>query len=95
MRREQSPLVIAGDFNQRVPATTQPQDVVGSLEEVLVGLAVPTAGEIHTEQLIDHIAHSPMFNSSDIQILSRVDAEGQLSEHDGVVMTLTTENECG
>jgi exonuclease III len=91
VKREQSPLVIAGDFNQRIPATTQPQDVVDSLEEVLIGLAVPTAGEIHTEPLIDHIAHSPMFNSSEIQILHRVDAEGQMTDHDGVVMTLTLE----
>jgi hypothetical protein len=94
VRQEQSPLVIAGDFNQRIPATTQPKDVVDSLEEVLVGLAVPTAREIHTEQLIDHIAHSPIFNSSDIQILHRVDAEGQMTDHDGVVMTLTLKSEC-
>jgi hypothetical protein len=88
VNREKGHLVIAGDFNQRIPATKQPTDVAHLLEAVLADLAVPTSHEIHTEPLIDHIAHSPSFDSGDYRILHRDDSIGPLSDHDGVVMSL-------
>jgi hypothetical protein len=81
------PFVIAGDYNQRIPAGRQPKNIAALLDEVLQGLVVPTAGHVDPP-LIDHVAHSPGLISNVVCTIPDSNSEGKLTDHTGVVVEL-------
>ena len=82
------PTVLAGDFNQRIPRTTQPEVVAGLLSAALKGFEVPTAG-VSEPRLIDHIAHSPDLCAVGQPKLIHKLVDGiELSDHTGVHLGL-------
>jgi exonuclease III len=85
------PFVIAGDYNQRIPASRQPKQMVALLDEVIQGLVVPTAGHVDPP-LIDHIAHSSALVSRISRTIPATNSEGRLSDHTGVVVKFSRSN---
>ena len=82
--------VVAGDFNQRIPRTSQPEAAAQSLMETLVWFEVPTASVIEP-QLIDHIAHSSdLVAVGQPMLISNVVDGAELSDHTGVSIQLTS-----
>ena len=82
------PFVIAGDYNQRIPAGRQSKSMAALLSEVLHDLKVPTAGQVDPP-LIDHIAHSAGLASKIMFTIPASNSEGKLSDHTGVVVELS------
>jgi endonuclease/exonuclease/phosphatase family metal-dependent hydrolase len=87
LKSQPTPLVIAGDFNQRIPRARQPRDVADALDHALNGLVVATEDGPKRSGLIDHVAHSPDLTARRSAELPGVDADGKLSDHTGVVVT--------
>jgi len=81
------PLVVAGDFNQRIPRARQPHMVSTKMSQCMEGLLVSTALPLD-EPLIDHIAVSRDFAVSNIEIIPDHDSFGNLSDHQGVIGTI-------
>jgi endonuclease/exonuclease/phosphatase family metal-dependent hydrolase len=80
--------VVPGDFNQRIPRTTQPVHVADLLGDALTDFEVPTA-MVSGPQLIDHIAHSPDLASAAVPTLIGEVVDGRrLSDHTGVTVEL-------
>lgn len=89
----QGPLVVTGDFNQRIPKARQPKYAYEKLNEVLsLGLKVHTAGPLGPAEkhLIDHLAATPDLQVTNIEVLDRKTAEGMnLSDHYGIYGEIT------
>lgn len=87
-RQVAGPVVMAGDFNQRVPRDGQPLQVYEALERALTPqLRVATAGKVvgSSGSLIDHVAYSAHLAPARVEAWSRLAETGrQLSDHDGV-----------
>lgn len=83
-----TPLIVMGDFNQRLPRTTQPRDVHDFLVAALAPLDVITAGAEPLpglgRQEVDHIAVSGHFVPERVWGVDRHDDERRLSDHDAV-----------
>lgn len=80
------PLLVTGDWNQRIPRTHQPQEAYDALNRTLSGLNVVTSGNLPEvgELLIDHLAVSPALYTSSLRILPARDDDGKrLSDHIG------------
>jgi len=84
VEQPKSPLVVLGDFNQRIPRVSQPMPVADQLSRCLDGLQVCTALPLD-KPLIDHIAVSNHFSFSNVEIIPDHDSEGRLSDHRGVI----------
>jgi hypothetical protein len=88
-----SALVIAGDFNQRVPREGQPQHVYDALERALgPRLHVATAGLVPgaSTSPIDHVAHTGSLVASRVEAWPRLADDGrELSDHEGVTVELS------
>jgi endonuclease/exonuclease/phosphatase family metal-dependent hydrolase len=82
-------MVVAGDFNQRVPPHRQPRAMVEALTVSLDGLSLCTAGETEHGGLIDHVATTADLAASIESFLAKRVDEGPLSDHTGVVVTVT------
>jgi len=82
----QRPLILAGDFNQRMPRGRQPLRAFDALQRAIDGLLVPTAGATSHGPLIDHVAHSPDLGSAEIAVIDRGGPNGPLSDHLGVLV---------
>jgi len=89
------PICVFGDFNQRIPRTTQPEHVFEALLS-----AIPKGFRIHTEglkdaegnRLIDHLAVSPALEAHVEEILPRFAPDGtRLSDHVGLLTKLKLE----
>lgn len=84
----QGPLVVVGDFNQRIPKARQPVYAYEKLNEVLsLGLDVHTAGPLGPadDHLIDHIATTQDLRVKNLEVLDRKTTEGMnLSDHYGI-----------
>lgn len=86
-------VIVAGDFNQRIPRTRQPRDVAERLAGILDGFTIPTAGKVMgvDRALIDHIA---------VRGLTVESVEGwpnnaggiRMSDHDGVAVEFGPES---
>lgn len=88
---EPNRLVVAGDFNQKVPRTIAPVAAYRALDEAMLSrLRLASMGTIEPAQcqLIDHIAISPDLKARSVQSLSNMDGERRLSDHLGVAATL-------
>ena len=79
-----SPLVVLGDFNQRIPRVSQPILVAEQLSRCMDGLQVCTALPLE-KPLIDHIAVSPELVVTKVEVIPDHDQEGRLSDHRGVI----------
>ena len=83
------PLVVMGDFNQRLPRTRQPEDVHEALVTALGPLVVATAGAQPLRGLagqeVDHITLSRGFAVEDVWGVDRHDGTRLLSDHDAVL----------
>ena len=86
------PLVVAGDFNQRIPRARQPQLVSEKLSRRMEGLQVCTALPLE-EPLIDHIAVSRHFAVSKVKVIPDHDGIGNLSDHQGALTELQIDNQ--
>lgn len=86
--RSQSPLVVAGDFNQRIPRTRQPVIVAEALADALDGFDVPTSGQRDGRRLIDHVAVRGLRATGPPAVLHRMVDGLEVSDHDGVVVDL-------
>jgi endonuclease/exonuclease/phosphatase family metal-dependent hydrolase len=82
----QTPCLVAGDFNQRIPRSRQPREVADLLGEAFKDFAIPTAGERPEtgRQMIDHIAISPSLQCQRVTSWSGETDGKQMSDHDGV-----------
>ncbi|MCX6468853.1 MAG: endonuclease/exonuclease/phosphatase family protein [Corynebacteriales bacterium] len=81
------PIVIAGDFNQRVPRVRQPVRVASRLGEVMDRWTVHTAGDVEHGPLIDHVASD--LTCTGLRTWPGQSADVRLSDHSGVGCTLT------
>ena len=88
VEQEKSPLVVLGDFNQRIPRVSQPVLVAEQLSRCMNGLQVCTALPLD-KPLIDHIAVSQELVSTKVQVIPDHDSEGRLSDHRGVIAEFT------
>jgi endonuclease/exonuclease/phosphatase family metal-dependent hydrolase len=83
-----APLVVLGDFNQRIPRVSQPIQVAEQLSRCMEGLQVCTTLSLD-KPLIDHIAISNHFSSSNVEIISDGDEQGRLSDHRGAKIDIS------
>lgn len=80
-------LIVAGDYNQRIPRARQPKRAFEALERTFEALQIPTQGEVpgSSGPLIDHLAHSAKLQVAEMKAWPKKNAEGvSLSDHDGV-----------
>lgn len=94
--RFETPICVLGDYNQRIPRSTQPKRVFEALAE-----AIPSRFQIVTKgmkdgdekSLIDHFAVSSNLSAVVKEIIPRFSDDGtRLSDHVGVLATLTNNN---
>ena len=86
------PTIITGDFNQRIPRKGSPIRAFSLLEETFDGWVIHSKGVFPQiqRQVIDHVASCAQLRSETIEAISRDSIDGTgLSDHDGVVATLT------
>jgi len=88
VEQPKSPLVVLGDFNQRIPRVSQPVLVAEQLSRCMDGLQVCTALPLD-KPLIDHIAVSQELVSNKVEVIPDHDSEGRLSDHRGVIAEFT------
>jgi len=84
VEQPKSPLVVLGDFNQRIPRVSQPVLVAEQLSRCMDGLQVCTALPLD-KALIDHIAVSKELLATKVEVIPDHDSEGRLSDHRGVI----------
>lgn len=87
------PLVVMGDFNQRIPRARAPRRVSEVMEEVLGPLEVVTAGNVRglPSGTIDHIAVTPDLQATNVFGIPRIGEQGTaLSDHDLVAAHLVS-----
>lgn len=81
------PIIVAGDFNQKIPRAKQPIQVADRLSEVMGRWICHTAGTTQDGQLIDHIASD--LDCVSVRTWPGTADELRLSDHCGVVCELT------
>lgn len=84
------PVVVTGDFNQRVPRRHTPIAVHEELVRAFASSTIATAGDVAglDGPVIDHVAVGPGLVASSVNGISRVVDERRVSDHDGVVVDL-------
>ncbi len=84
------PLVVLGDFNQRIPRRRAPEPVYERLMDSFSTVAIATAGHpaFGDTPTIDHVATSPGLSLDEVRVLSREHESRPLSDHFGVFVTL-------
>lgn len=84
--------IIAGDFNQRIPATGAPAKVSDRLAEVFRGWQMVTA-DVRSRDgdlLIDHMAIRPGRSQTSVSVLERIAEDGtRMSDHHGVIVQMS------
>lgn len=94
--QRQGPVLLMGDFNQRLPRRWVPADLAKSLQDALQGYGVWTVDIVPglTNQLLCHIAGAGLaVTSGSIRGLSRhIDAHA-VSDHDGVCVSFSVSRE--
>lgn len=89
--RERGPVVVAGDYNQFVPAAWAPRKAADALAAALTGMAIATTGVVDPggRGLIDHLAHTPDLAATGHRTWGGRDHEDRpMSDHSGVVVEL-------
>ncbi|WP_308115459.1 MULTISPECIES: endonuclease/exonuclease/phosphatase family protein [unclassified Rhodococcus (in: high G+C Gram-positive bacteria)] len=80
------PVIVAGDFNQKIPRARQPILVADRLAEVMTRWTCHTAGTTDDGQLIDHIASN--VDCVALRTWPGTTGDLRLSDHSGVVCEL-------
>lgn len=94
LRGIEGPLIVMGDFNQRIPRMRGNAHAEALLHAALGPLSVgtsgpiPVAGETGCRAAIDHIAHDASLTARAVTGLSNHADGRQLSDHFGVTVTL-------
>ncbi len=86
------PLLVTGDWNQRIPQTRQPVEAYEALMRTFSGLEILTSGNLPEvgELLIDHLAVSPALRTSSLRMLPARDQDGNPhSDHVGYSVEVT------
>ncbi|MDX1292373.1 MAG: endonuclease/exonuclease/phosphatase family protein [Hyphomonas sp.] len=87
-----SPLIVAGDFNRRIPRRWGPIEAYDLLTQAFDGLDIITTEALQPENAatIDHIAISSALTSKSVRTLSAIDPERRRprSDHFGVLAEL-------
>ena len=87
-----TPRLVAGDYNQRIPRRRVPEDVHAALLRAFPpGLRHATAGEIGPQRrrAIDHVSHDARLEVTACTVLPEIDGEGRrLSDHFGLHLML-------
>jgi len=86
LRASGQPIVVAGDFNQRIPGGRQPDTVRAALAGALEGLDIVTVGV--DSDLLNHIAVSSDLQCSATDMLDPCCDGLTLTDHLGAVATL-------
>lgn len=91
LERYSEPLVVAGDFNQRIPRTSGRRDVAVALATCFDGVEIVTAGAVPgvDRPLIDHIALGPGLECEAVRAWPNDDGGVRMSDHDGVLAEVT------
>ena len=86
----QSPCLVAGDFNQRIPRSRQPREVADLLEEAFKDFTILTAGERPEtgRMLIDHIAISSALECGNVTSWAGETDGKKMSDHDGAAVEI-------
>jgi endonuclease/exonuclease/phosphatase family metal-dependent hydrolase len=87
IEQAKSPLVVLGDFNQRIPRVSQPMLVADQLSRCMDGLQVCTALPLD-KPLIDHIAVSKELLATNVEVIPDHDSESRLSDHRGAIVKI-------
>lgn len=85
-------LVIAGDFNQRIPRGRAPHHVFESLTVTIKHLVVATDC-VPDDPLIDHVVHSPDLKASSLEIIPFSRDRLRLTDHRGVLVDIVRSRE--
>ena len=87
---EGPPLVVTGDYNQRVPRRHTPAAVHEELDRAFTPLDFVTAGPVPglDAPVIDHVAVGPALGARSVEGISRMVDGRRVSDHDGVVVDL-------
>ena len=80
------PVIVAGDFNQKIPRARQPILVADRLAEVMTQWTCHTSGTTDDGQLIDHIASN--LDCVEVRTWPGTRGDIRLSDHSGVVCEL-------
>jgi endonuclease/exonuclease/phosphatase family metal-dependent hydrolase len=83
------PLIVAGDFNRRMPRSWGPHSSYEKLEAAMTGFDIVTRGSLPPldAMTIDHVAISGALSPTDVRALDRRDASGKArSDHFGVLV---------
>ena len=80
-----TPLIVAGDFNQRIPKARQPQQIYEALIDSFKTLSMATIQNAEPP-LIDHISHSEHLTPESLSIIPDSDQIGRLSDHRGAIV---------
>lgn len=83
----QFPIVVAGDYNQRIPAKSQPKTMFELLTTAISGLVVSSAIDLD-KPLLDHIAHSSSLQSGLAVVIPDTFNGVRLTDHRGVHVEL-------
>lgn len=89
LARLDGPVLVVGDFNQRVPRLWSPVHVYEAIEAALDGFKVATAGPIAPirKAAIDHVAHRSDMTAREVVGLSNIAPDGHtISDHFGLVV---------
>lgn len=84
------PVVVAGDFNQRIPRRYAPVEVHEALLRAFAPLTIVTTGDVPglDRPVIDHVALGTGLQAGAVSGISRFDGDRRLTDHDGVVVDL-------
>lgn len=82
-----SSLVVAGDYNQRIPHGRAPIEVFQILVDTFAGLEIPTS-TFREDPLIDHVSHSKDISSFAPELIASIHGGKRLTDHRGVVVNL-------
>ena len=79
-----------GDFNQRIPRKSAPQDLFAQLEAVLTGFRMASAGIVPDvdRQTVDHLAVSRRLSPARLRGLPATHDGRSLSDHFGISVCL-------
>lgn len=80
-------LVLAGDFNQRIPRVRQPLPIAEALAACVGDLHIVTSADGTGTALVDHVAVSSSLRAERVEVVSGI--ASRLSDHDGVLVELS------
>ena len=81
------PLVVAGDYNQRIPRRRAPHNVFKVLLETFGSLQF-ASDSVDDDPLIDHISHSWSLEAHDFKIIPSTHDGRRLTDHRGLFVDL-------